>query len=145
MTEFLGVWQLESFYMATKSGLVKFLPLGKNPHGSLIYTANGYMSVHLSKQKRKIFSSPYAVMGIGKKAEINDTVRNYVTYCGSYTIKNDTVVHKIESHLIPNEVGKEYIRHYKFENGKLILETVPMNIGVFSLVGTLTWTRYHEA
>lgn len=144
MDKFYGVWQLKRFTMSTKSGVVKFHPLGKNPYGVLVYTKSGYMSVHLSKQKRKMFSSSFAMVGIGKKAEVNDTIRNYVTYCGTFSVEDKTVKHKIESHIIPNEVGKDYVRYFQFEDDQLILQTAPMKIGVFSLVGSLTWTRRDE-
>lgn len=144
MNRFFGVWKLQSFLMSTKSGLVKFSPLGKNPNGTLIYTENGCMSVHLSKQNRKHFSSQYAMLGIGKKAEVNDTIRNYVAYCGTFSLEGDTIHHKIDSHIIPNELGKDYIRYYKFENDRLILDTAPMKIGVFSLVGSLVWKKYEQ-
>ncbi|BBM85302.1 lipocalin-like domain-containing protein [Candidatus Uabimicrobium amorphum] len=144
MDKFYGVWQLERFTMSTKSGAVKFYPLGKKPFGVLIYTESGYMSVHLSKQKRKMFSSSLAMVGVGKKTEVNDTIRNYVTYCGRFSVEDNTVKHKIESHIIPNEVGKDYVRYFKFEDDQLILETVPMKIGVFSLVGVLAWTKRNE-
>ena len=98
-SDFVGVWKLVSFAFHAADGSTSY-PYGLEPRGYIIYTANGYMSVGLMPSGRPNFESAEMLSGsIEEKAGAADT---FLSYCGTYDVEGDQVVHHIEVSLMPN-------------------------------------------
>ena len=50
-SDLIGVWKLHSFFMMEHSGN-KIFPYGEKPLGYLIYTSEGFVSVHIMSSNR---------------------------------------------------------------------------------------------
>ncbi len=152
--QFVGIWKLLEFKSVESDGKVIY-PMGKDPQGYLIYTQNGYVSVSFMKSDRPTMSlSPTEVQELKNlklglnlitklpkflKATLSyfKASRNYVSYAGTYEIKNNQIIHHLEVSLIPDWVNTDLIRYFEFIEDKLILSP-PLMGGVSS---ALTWQR----
>jgi hypothetical protein len=116
----LGSWQLITWEERDASGNVDH-PLGGEAVGQISYTSDGRMSAQLMRPLANRFASED-----WRKAtheEKSDAWGNYFGYFGTYSIdlKNKAVVHHIEGSWFPNLVGTDQIRHFQFEDDRLIL------------------------
>ena len=73
---------------------------------------------------------------IEEKAQAAET---YVSYCGRYEFRGDTVVHHVEHSLFPNWVGVEQERLIDLEGNRLTLSTRPMLLGGIRRTAHLIW------
>jgi hypothetical protein len=137
---FIGAWLLIDYVAQAADGTISH-PLGTDPYGIGIYTADGWMSAHLMRRDRAPF-------GGGRRPGIDaidpDTVvaaaAGYIGYSGRYTI--DTVArivsHHVELALIPDWIGTVMARDYTFDRDQLTLRP-PTRGGVSA---TLRWRRH---
>ena len=79
----------------------------------------------------------------GPAGEIKAAFESYQAYYGRYKIdeREHVVTHTVIQSLLPNLVGTEQRRQYKFKDGKLILRTPPILIGGRRLTGELVWEK----
>jgi hypothetical protein len=139
--KFVGAWHLVSAEFRTDDGVPAQSPYGPEPQGVLMYDAQGSMSAQLAHKDRK----PFAIadrLG-GTPEEIKAAFESYQAYCGSYKVdeREHVVIHTVTQALLPNWVGTEQRRQYKFQDGKLILRTPPITIGGKRLTGELIWEK----
>ncbi len=132
---FIGTWKLISWEVKQPDGTIHYL-YGKDVVGYLIYTADGYMSSEIMDPGRQQ-SDPNFLLEIAAAQTLPDADRaraynTYVSYCGTYTMEGNTVTHHVKAGLIPSWMGSEQVRHFKFDQGRLIIE--PGN-------QKLTWER----
>ena len=127
--KFIGMWKMisgESKDQAT--GQVSY-PWGKNPFGRLMYDEAGRVFVQLMNPGRR---SVGGVSNRGAAAAIAsssaDDMRDILTGCNAYfgTFDVDqsagTVIHHLQSALIPSWVGSDQRRGYQFSAaGELIM------------------------
>ena len=121
---FIGAWKLISWEITQHDGTI-FHPYGKDVVGYLIYTADGYMSAEIMDPDRQQ-SDPNFPLEIAVAQTLPDPDRaraysTYLSYCGSYTVEGDTVIHHVKAGLIPSWTGSEQPRHFRFEHGCLII------------------------
>jgi len=120
--KFIGTWELES--VIVKQGDTVIHPFGKDAKGILFY-GDEYMSVQIMmpvdyplsderKQQLKLEDLAHTLKTIG-----------YMGYFGTYEIDevNQKVIHNVEGAIAQTRIGKEEIRNYWFEDGKLVLST----------------------
>lgn len=154
--QFVGTWKLLEF-KSVDSEQKNIYPMGKDPQGYLIYTAEGYMSVSFMMSDRATMDlTPEEVQDLKNlkpglkliqqlpkfiKATLRyfKASRNYVSYSGTYEIQDQQVIHHLDVSLIPDWVNTDLIRNFDFLDDKLILST-PVMGGVSS---SLTWQRVH--
>jgi hypothetical protein len=122
---FVGTWKLTSWEVTHPDGKVHYL-YGKNVVGYLIYTADGYMSAVIMDPDRKQ-SDPNFPLEIATAQTLPDPDRaraysTYVSYCGTYTVEDNTVTHHVKAGLIPSWTGSEQTRRFTFAHGCLIIE-----------------------
>ena len=144
MTEsdkFIGGWRLVSAGFQTEDGSVAQSPYGTEPEGILMYDAQGSMSAQLANKNRRAFA--IADRMAGTPEEIKAAFESYQAYYGHYKIdeREHIVTHTVTQALLPNWVGSEKRRYYKFKDGRLILRTPPMTIGGKSVTGELVWEK----
>ena len=122
---FVGTWKLVSWEIRQPDGTIHYL-CGKDVVGYLIYTADGYMSSEIMDPDRQQ-SDPNFPLENAAAQTLPDPDRaraysTYVSYCGTYTVDGDTVTHHVKAGLIPSWTGSEQVRHFKFDQGRLIIE-----------------------
>ena len=134
----VGNWRLRSYTAQNADGDTMH-PLTENPLGILSYDADGRMSVTLTQTDRPRFASDNAFQSAeAERAAAFDT---YFSYCGTYIVHPDHVVHHIELCSFPNWNGTEQTRLYALEGDILTLRTPPMPGKETNIVATLTWER----
>ncbi len=134
----VGKWRLVSCVGRTEDGSVA-LPLGAKPDGSLLYTESGWMTAQLCAADRAALASE-DLRG-GSDSQLAAAFLSYVSYCGSYEVIGDVVVHRVEMSLFPNWVGTEQVRSFELTGDELLLRTPPIEVGGRMLVNELRWRR----
>lgn len=139
--KFVGAWRLLSTTYTLEDGTPTESPYGPQPQGILMYDAQGVMAAQLSQSGRK----PFAVNDrfAGTPEELKAAFETYQAYTGTYKVdeKEHVVTHTVTQALLPNWVGTEQRRFYKFQDGKLTLRTPPILIGGKRIVGLLVWEK----
>ena len=120
----IGTWRLLSWEnRAVVDGEVSY-PLGKDAVGYIMYGADGYMSVAIMRPDRARFAAG-DLLG-GDAEERAQAALTYVSYCGTYEFRGETVVHRVELSLFPNWVGVEQERLIEVSVNSLTLTTRPI-------------------
>ena len=139
--KFIGAWRLVSAEFRGEDGAIAESPYGPEPQGLLMYDAHGSMSAQLAQTGRR----PFAVADrmAGTTDEIKRAFESYQAYYGRYKIdeREHVVTHTVTQSLLPNWIGTEQRRQYKFRDGRLILRTPPILIGGRRLTGELVWEK----
>lgn len=134
----VGIWQLLAFESKTSTGEVSY-PYGKDPKGQLMYGPDGYMAVAVVHAHRPHFQSsdPSAATHQEKSAAFD----TYATYCGTYEIQHDKIIHRSELSLFPNWSGKLHERFFQLSGDRLVLRTPPMTAAAVQQALIATWRR----
>lgn len=136
--QLIGTWKLQAWRRLSGDGTVVY-PLGEGASGLLIYTANGRMAVQLAAADRPLLTSDDPLGG-----DIEQRARAYSTclaYVGTYEVRGDTVVHRIEESLYPNWSGAEQARPFTYDGTELVLRTPPVEGPNGPVVNEIAWTR----
>ena len=121
---FVGTWKLVSWEVTQPNGRIHY-PYGKDVVGYLIYTADGYMSAEIMDPDRQQ-SDPNFPLEIATAQTLPDPDRaraysSHLSYCGTYTVEGNTVIHHVKAALIPSWTGSEQPRPFRFDQGYLII------------------------
>lgn len=134
----IGTWRLVSWQNRSADGRINY-PLGEDAVGYIMYSADGYMFVAIMRRDRPMFTAADLFGGsTQEKARATDA---YVSYCGRYELRGETVVHHVEFSLFPNWVGVDQERLVEFAEDRLILSTRPTLFGCSQQTARLTWER----
>jgi Lipocalin-like domain len=113
----VGRWRLISYIARADDGSENY-PLGRNPRGSLVYTAGGWVTTQLCATDRPELPSD-DVWG-GSESDCAAAYSSYFAYCGTYEVSsNDTIVHRVALSLVPNWVASEQVRHFELSGEEL--------------------------
>ena len=135
---FVGTWRLVSFEIRTANGEVSY-PFGEDAAGYLIYSQDGYMAASIMDANRARFaSSDFRASSPEEKRAAFDT---YITYCGTYEVKDDKVTHHAEISLFPNWSGTDQERFFEISGDQLTLRTPPTKFEGDEITGHLIWQR----
>ncbi len=136
--QILGSWKLVSFIYKAEDG-TSFYPYGKEANGIIIYDKSGYMSAVITRTDRPRLSTE----DFGKlpDEEKMGLARGFMTYTGQYEIQSDRILHKIEIGYIPNWAGTTFVRFPSFEDGNLVLATLPATLRGKTFTGYLIWKK----
>ncbi|MEY9997409.1 hypothetical protein ABIE67_009528 [Streptomyces sp. V4I8] len=122
--QLVGVWSLVSFTVLDKAGSILDFPMGRHPEGLLIYTADGFISVHLSKSKRLAHTAQTEVaVGPGRPPEVEAvaSTSHYLGYTGTYEWRGDLVVHHVLVASVPQWTGTQQVRQVELKRDVLTL------------------------
>jgi hypothetical protein len=122
--KFVGTYKLESFEIEETSGLKR--SWGKDVHGLLIYTTDGYMSVNINK-----------ALEDKSENESKNIFDSILCYSGTYTVEGDVITHRVTEASNPQRIGKELIRYAKTEGFRVTLSSPKESFGTAYLV----WQR----
>ena len=135
----IGTWRLISWEnRSVDDGQVSY-PLGKDATGYIMYNSDGYMFVAIMGSNRLKFAAEDLLSGTTEEeARAEET---YVSYCGPYEFRGDTVVHHVELSLFPNWVGVDQERLVELRGNRLTLSTHPILLGGIQQSAHLIWER----
>lgn len=135
MNRFIGAWRLLSFEEETSDGEIVY-PYGENPIGLLNYDSSSRMSVQIMRRDRERFSS--TEWETTPAEEIKKATEGFTAFFGSFEVDaaNNTVIHRVEGHVLPGSVGKTLRREFEFEGDLLILKPSPNRRVIWERVAT---------
>ena len=117
-TQIVGVWKLVSV-MYEDQETKKLTPvLGDNPKGYQIATPDGRWLALATPSARSIPKTDQ------ERAQAFVTL---IAYSGRYRIEGHTITTKVEVAWNESWVGGEQVRHIRFEDDKLFIESPPMS------------------
>jgi lipocalin-like protein len=134
----IGTWRLVSWENRDESGKVNY-PLGKDALGYIMYNPDGYMFVAIMSPERTKFAAGDLLSGTTEERAL--AAGTYVSYCGRYEFRGETVIHQVELSLFPNWVGVEQERFVEVRGDRLELSTRPMLFGGMQRSAHLIWER----
>ncbi|MGK8429822.1 lipocalin-like domain-containing protein [Bacillus cereus] len=135
---FIGTWILVEFYIK-KVNNTRIYPFGKKPNGILIYNNDGYMSAVITGENQP---SEVILDFKNSSAEAQALAVNHISYCGSFEVKEEIIIHQVQASLFPQWKGSYLKRYYEFkEKNKLILKTDPLTLPKNNEVVVLVWQR----
>jgi hypothetical protein len=119
--KFIGVWKLisgESKNEAT--GEVQY-PWGKNPIGRLCYDAAGHVFAQLMNPGRRPVGGmanrgAAAAIATASADDMREMLTGFNSYFGTFDVdeRSRTLIHHLQSALIPSWVGSDQRRKYEF-------------------------------
>ena len=123
----VGTWRLVSWENRSVVDGEVIYPLGEDAVGYIMYGQDGYMFVAIMRSDRAKFAAE-DLFGGGAEERAR-AAATYVSYCGRYEFRGDTVVHRVELSLFPNWIGVEQERLVEVAGNRLILSTPPNKFG----------------
>lgn len=134
----VGTWRLISWENRTLDGEVSH-PLGEDASGYIAYTEDGYVFVAIMRPARRSFAAGDLLSG--SAAEKARAAETYVSYCGRYEFRGETVIHHVELSLFPNWVGVAQERLVTINGNRLTLSTSPLLLEGRQQTAHLVWER----
>ena len=111
-------------------------PLGRDAHGAILYTHDGYMSAMMTAAKR-----PEIAGGDPLGGDVEARAAAYsscLAYYGTWTLDGNTVTHRVVEGLYPNWSGTVQPRSVEDREGQLVLCTPA---GPSGDVNEMAWAR----
>jgi hypothetical protein len=104
-----------------------------------MYDQDGYMFVAIMRPHRAKFAAGDLLRG--STEEKVQAAESYVSYCGRYDFRGDTVIHHVELSSFPNWVGADQERLLELAGNRLILRTRRMLLAGTEQTAHLIWER----
>jgi hypothetical protein len=134
----VGTWKLVAWRRIVDDRTVSY-PLGEDADGLLIYTAEGGMAVVLTAVNRPEMPKNDPLGGdVDRRAEAYSTC---LAYIGTYELREEEVVHRIDVSLYPEWSGDVQVRPFAYTGGELVLRTPPAHTQNGMVVNEITWAR----
>ena len=119
--KFIGVWNLMSGVSRDEvTGEVRY-PWGKNPVGRLLYEESGRMFAQLMNPGRRSVGGlsnrgAAAAIATASADDMREMLTGFNAYFGTFEVDESsrTVIHHLQSALIPSWVGTDQRRKYEF-------------------------------
>ncbi|WP_158258095.1 lipocalin-like domain-containing protein [Sphingopyxis lindanitolerans] len=136
--DFIGSWHLIDYVTQLADGTA-VEPLGAAPYGLGTYTGDGWMSAHLMRRDRLSLGSARPALDRIAPDLLVATAAGYIGYAGRYTVDavGGRVIHHVETAFLPDWIGTDMIREYRFADGILTLR--PPAVG--GAASVLRWRR----
>ena len=131
-----GTYNLISWENRHDSGAITY-PLGPDAKGIISYSPDGFVFVHIMANKRKRHSD--ADLFGGSDLEIKESAATHISYCGTYEIIGNEVIHCVSVSSFPNWVSSEQRRKWEFRDGRLLLSAQGLQIGNDRVDAYLIW------
>ena len=130
----VGTWKLVSFQSLADNEPPKDA-LGADPKGYMIVTHEGRVMVLMTSSSRKA--------GVDD-AERTALDKSMVAYSGKYRLEGDLFITAVDASWNEAWNGTEQKRHYRFEDDKLLIDTIrqPSVVSPGKMaIGRLVWER----
>ena len=113
----VGTWKLVSWKIKSSDAVI--YPFGQDAIGYIMYNEDRYMSAAVMTANRSQFTSGDILSGNQEeKASANET---HISYCGTYEVRKDEVVHHVKVSSFPNWTGVAQQRTFKLNGSRLLL------------------------
>lgn len=116
----IGGWKLLSFAFLDEAGEA-FLPIGENPVGQVLFTADGHMSLCFADPARPAFADND--LFAGSVDELAAAAAGAVAFGGPCRTEDGAVIVDVGFSLFPNWVGGVQRRLYEVDGDQLTLKT----------------------
>ena len=135
----IGTWRLVSWENRSVEDDEVSYPLGKDAEGYIMYNPDGYMFVAIMSPYRINFAGGDLLSGTPEEeAKAEET---FLSYCGPYDFRGDTVIHHIEISSFPNWSGVDEERLIELGGNRVKLSTHPILIQGKQQTAHLIWER----
>jgi lipocalin-like protein len=135
----IGTWKLVSWDNRSVEDDQISYPLGEDATGYIMYNQDGYMFVGIMSPHRLKFAGGDLLSGTPEEeARAEET---FLSYCGPYDFRGDTVVHHIEISSFPNWAGVDQERLVEHRGNRVTLSTHPILIQGKQQTAHLIWER----
>lgn len=134
----VGTWRLVSVSSSTEGGGRNDSPFGSSPAGLLTYTPDGRMTVLISHGGRTALSGDRISSPAAERAEAFAT---FLAYAGTYSLKENKVIHHVEVSSVENWVSTDLVRTIAFEGERITLTTPPLSVAGKTQTTDLVWER----
>src|SRR5918995_540847 len=135
----MGTWRLLSWENRSVEDDEVSYPLGKDAEGYIMYNPDGYMFVAIMSPYRINFAGGDLLSGTPEEeAKAEET---FLSYCGPYDFRGETVIHHIEISSFPNWSGVEQERLVEVGGNRVTLSTPPILIQGKQQTAHLIWER----
>ena len=137
----VGSYRLEVFRDIADDGEVR-TPLGPDPVGYILYSAERWMTCVLTAAGRANFSGGDILSGTDE-----ERIAAFATssgYAGRWHIEDGLVVHELEAATFPNWVGTVQRRPYELDGEQLRLYPPRMLMDGKMRRSEVIWTRLHR-
>lgn len=120
----VGTWTLAGAEKLLPNGTL-IADYGANPHGLVIFTADGYYSVQIYRAKRLKFSSGDKLKGTPE--EYRDALLSTSVHFGRYSLNaaNHTITFRIDRSSFPNQDDTTQVRPYEMKGDALSWRVAP--------------------
>ena len=113
----VGTWKLISWKIKSTDAVI--YPFGKDAIGYIMYNEDGYMSTAVMTADRTQFTSSDILGGNQEeKAVATDT---HISYCGTYEVRKNKVIHHVKVSSFPNWTGVDQQRTFELKGNRLLL------------------------
>jgi hypothetical protein len=114
----VGTWTLAGAEKLLPNG-TRIADYGPNPHGLVIFTANGYYSVQIYRAERLKFSSGDKLKGTPE--EYRGASLSTSVHFGRYSLNaaNHTITFRIDRSSFPNQDDTTQVRPYEMKGDEL--------------------------
>jgi hypothetical protein len=118
--QMIGSWQLVSFECKGEDDVVDY-PFGKDAQGSIIYSADGYVSLNIMRTGR----SSYVERTLYEKSDLKYSDLPYLAYSGRFYVNEawPSVVHDLDVCLYPEWFGLQEAKLITLKYGFLQLSS----------------------
>jgi hypothetical protein len=134
----VGAWRLVSWENQAADGQLTY-PMGTDPIGYVVYTADGRFSVTISRAGRAGFAAGDLLGGTAE--EKAQAMESFVAYAGRYSFHGDRVIHHVELSLFPDWVGSDQQRWVELAGDRLTRSASPRLLAGQRQVPRLVWER----
>lgn len=137
--DLVGTWRLRAWTSEGDDGVIH--PMGEDPEGILVYTADGTMITTIGRAGRPPIDGGDLLAGpVEQRLEAMTT---FVAYSGSFHVADGDVVHLVEMSLFPNWIGTTQRRHValSLDGRELELSADPFVLRGRLSTQRLTWDR----
>ena len=133
---FLGFWKLVSNERWTTTG--EHVSSNPGQTGYIVYTASGYMMVHLMQPDHKRYAGTQPT-----SEETLNAIRTYGSYFGPFTVHDDQgyVVHHRVGIINPGQIDSDAQRFYEFSGTQLKLRPPVARMDGRDVQGLITWEQ----
>ena len=131
---FSGTWTLKSVVKKSSDGVVS-KPFTEHPLGYISYMPGGFMHAILMKSGRGLVGvSPEELSDALRTKRLFTSLRyiragirhvmamtSFLSYCGTYEIQGNTIVHHVKAAMVPDWIGTDLKRDFVFHENTLTL------------------------
>jgi len=138
----LGAWRLLDVVEEPLDGSPAGRPHGDQPHGLILYSPDGHMSVQIAESVREpVATADWTAL---TSEEYAAEARSYFAYAGRFSVDEvaGTVTHHVELSLFPGWAGLSMPREVALDGDRLVLSSVaPVESGGRQVMVRISWVR----